>query len=87
MSTEQQPKSREEIITWYNEQLELARLRTELTELNSRAVVAEAQMVEAQLFLANASHQMKQAKQKAEGKGGETASDEKPNSQGLKVVE
>lgn len=87
MSEERQPKSREEVIAWYEDQLELARLRTELSELNSRAVVAEAQMVEAQLFLANADHQMKLAKQQAEGKGGETTSDEKPNSEGLKVVE
>ncbi len=86
MSEEKVPKTREEIIAWYQDQLELTRLRTELTELNSRAVVAEAQMVEAQLFLANASHQMRQAKKDAEGQGGETAS-EKPNSEGLKVVD
>ncbi len=88
MEQEKPTKTREEIIAWYEDQLELARLRTELTELNSRAIVAEAQMLEAQMFLANANHQMKQAQEKAaEGKGGGTSSDEKPNLEGLKVVE
>lgn len=44
--------TREEVITWYKSQIELAALRTELAELQSRAVKAEAERVQAAMFLA-----------------------------------
>lgn len=78
---EQHPKSREEIMAWYKEQIEMASLQTELAELHSRSVKAEAERLEALLFI----QQVKTNQPKPDGAvdGGE----EKPNSAGLKVVE
>jgi len=44
--------TREEVIAWYKSQIELAALRTELAELQSRAVKAEAERIQAAMFLA-----------------------------------
>lgn len=76
--------TRDELIAWYHSQIELARLRTELAELHARAVKAEAQRVEASVFLAQVDAANKEAQQKrnnSESSGGEkTTQDEKPNS-------
>jgi len=50
MSNQQAPQelpTREEVIAWYNEQIELAKLRLELAELQSKAAIADAQRMQA----------------------------------------
>lgn len=44
--------SREEVFKWYNDQIELAKVRAELAELNARAVKAEAERMQAAMFMA-----------------------------------
>lgn len=61
--TANQP-SREELIAWYNSQIELARLRTELAELHARAVKAEADRIESSMFLAQVDAATKEAQAK-----------------------
>lgn len=53
--------TREEVIAWYKSQIELAALRTELAELQSRAVKAEAERVQASMFLAQLDAAAKEA--------------------------
>ena len=49
--TEKEP-TRDEVIAWYKQQIELASLRTELAELQARAMKAEAERVQATMILA-----------------------------------
>lgn len=49
--TEKEP-TREEVIAWYKQQIELAGYRTELAELQARAMKAEAERVQATMILA-----------------------------------
>lgn len=76
--------TRDEVIAWYKSQIELASLRAELATLQATAVKAEAERMQAAMFLA----QMDAAAQSANNSdgGGETPSDEKPNPGGLKRV-
>lgn len=75
----QEPKSREEIVAWYKDQIELASLRTELAELHSRAVKAEAERIQASMFIAQVQAATEEAKKDDPS--------EKPNGPSLTRVE
>jgi hypothetical protein len=49
--TEKEP-TRDEVIAWYKQQIELAGYRTELAELQARAMKAEAERAQATMILA-----------------------------------
>lgn len=46
--------TREEVIAWYKEQIEFAALRAELAELQNRAAKADAERLQATMFMAQA---------------------------------
>lgn len=46
--------TREEVIAWYKEQIEFATLRAELSELQNRAAKADAERLQATMFIAQA---------------------------------
>lgn len=54
--------NREDVIKWYDEQIELAAKRTELAKLQAEAVQYEAQRVQAAIMIA----QMRAAQQESE---------------------
>jgi hypothetical protein len=49
--TEKEP-TRDEVVAWYKQQIELAGYRTELAELQARAMKAEAERAQATMILA-----------------------------------
>jgi len=48
---EQEEPSREEVIAWYSEQIELAQLRRDLAVLQSEATEAEAKRLQAAMMI------------------------------------
>lgn len=46
--------TREEVLAWYKEQIEFATLRAELAELQNRAAKADAERLQATMFMAQA---------------------------------
>lgn len=46
--------TREEVLAWYKEQIEFAALRAELAELQNRAAKADAERLQATMFMAQA---------------------------------
>lgn len=52
MSEEKEP-SREEVVTWYNEQIELSTLRADLAEQQARAVRFESERLQHVVMIAN----------------------------------
>jgi hypothetical protein len=54
MATEETKEpTREEVIAWYNSQIELASLRAQLAELQAKAVTEEAKRIQATIMIAN----------------------------------
>jgi hypothetical protein len=54
MATEETKEpTRDEVIAWYNSQIELASLRAQLAELQSKAVTEEAKRIQATIMIAN----------------------------------
>jgi hypothetical protein len=53
MAEETKEPTREEVISWYKSQIELAALRAELAELQSKAVQEEAKRIQATIMIAN----------------------------------
>lgn len=49
---EDREPTKEEVIAWYKEQIELAKLRHELAELQSKAVQEEAKRLQAMVIIA-----------------------------------
>lgn len=69
MSNQQAPQelpTREEVIAWYNEQIELAKLRLELAELQSKAAIADAQRMQAVGMIAQMQGGEAQSEEEAE---------------------
>lgn len=82
MAEEKQP-TREEVIAWYKDQIELAELRATLAELQSKAVQEEAKRIQAAMIIAQLTQQ-EGAKENSDVEGGAETSDEKPNVRSLK---
>ena len=59
--TEGKEPTREEVIAWYQSQIELAELRARLAELQATAVKAEAERAQAAMFLAQIEDARKEA--------------------------
>jgi hypothetical protein len=55
--TEQTQPSREEIIRWYKNEIQLASLRAELSKLQSDATVSEAERLQAVMVIAQITQQ------------------------------
>lgn len=54
MATEETKEpTRDEVIVWYNSQIELASLRAQLAELQAKAVTEEAKRIQATIMIAN----------------------------------
>lgn len=54
MATEETKEpTRDEVIAWYNSQIELASLRAQLAELQAKAVTEEAKRIQATIMIAN----------------------------------
>jgi hypothetical protein len=70
MSQNQQDKepTRDDVIAWYKEQIELAQLRATLAELQSKAVQEEAKRLQATLIIAQITHQHDNAEETDQGK-------------------
>lgn len=58
--TQEKEPSRDEVIAWYKSQIELAGYRAELAELQAKAVKAEAERIQAGMFLAQMDAAQKQ---------------------------
>lgn len=52
MAEQEKEPTREEVIAWYKSQIELASLRAELAELQSKAVQEEAKRIQAAMIIA-----------------------------------
>jgi hypothetical protein len=77
-SSDQEPQkemSREEIIKWYDDQIEIAEKRHKLTTLQSETVQAEALRLEALAVIARFRGQSPQ--EQNDGEGGEPKSEDK----------
>ena len=64
---EKTPASREERIKWYKDQIEMASLVTELSKLNSRRIVYEAERLEALERIARFGEKSPQRKNDGDG--------------------
>jgi hypothetical protein len=55
--------SREEVIAWYKDQIELATLRADLAEQQNRAAKADAERIQATMFMAQVQVQSKEGEE------------------------
>lgn len=55
--------SREEVIAWYKDQIELATLRADLAEQQNRAAKADAERMQATMFMAQVQVQSKEGEE------------------------
>jgi len=64
MSQEKEKEvSREEVIAWYRDQIELATLRADLAEQQNRAAKADAERMQATMFMAQVQVQGKEGEE------------------------
>ena len=64
MSQEKEKEvSREEVIAWYKDQIELATLRADLAEQQNRAAKADAERIQATMFMAQIQVQGKEGEE------------------------
>lgn len=64
MSQEKEKEvSREEVIAWYKDQIELATLRADLAEQQNRAAKADAERIQATMFMAQVQVQGKEGEE------------------------
>lgn len=64
MSQEKEKEvSREEVIAWYKDQIELATLRADLAEQQNRAAKADAERMQATMFMAQVQVQGKEGEE------------------------
>ena len=64
MSQEKEKEvSREEVIAWYKDQIELATLRADLAEQQNRAAKADAERMQATMFIAQVQVQGKEGEE------------------------
>ena len=71
---EKKEVSREEVVAWYKDQIELATLRADLAEQQARAVGYESQRLQHMVMIAN----IKTAGDKLMGEGEEEETDQAP---------
>ena len=59
--TPEKEVSREEVVAWYKDQIELATLRADLAEQQARATKADAERLQATMFLAQVQQKQNEA--------------------------